>query len=64
MLKQWAKCCACGAVTDPDEHHCPVACANNGRMESIFPSKEEMITLLAQKKVWTKWPDQLESYLK
>ncbi len=64
MLQKWSKCCACGALTDPDERHCPVGCANHGRMESIFPNQEEMIALLEQRKVWTKWPSQLNPYYK
>lgn len=64
MQHRWVRCCACGAVTDFDEHRCPVSCANNGRMESISPSLEEMEKLLLQKNVWTKWPDQLTPFYK
>lgn len=64
MQQKWLKCCICGAVTDFDESHCPIRCVDNGEMEIVLISPKEMRNLLSQKKIWTKWPDQLTPFLK
>lgn len=58
MAKEQWRQCDCGAITDPDEDHCP-SCSSgkNPGLRLVEFTEEEILVLVKQRKVWTKYPD-------